>query len=296
MRSHAGLSASCGDDPGAVCDWVHDRTGNGRLAGAADWFIGRPLTIVLILAVGWAITRITRRVVRKTMIRVAESSVVRDPRSSARATSISGAVASALAVVIWLIAVILVLGQLGIDLAPLIAGAGIAGVAIGFGAQSLVRDCLSGLFMIVEDQFGVGDVIDLGEPKGVVERITLRTTVLRDQDGTVWHVPNGSVQRVGNRSQLWSMALVDVVVPPAVALDDAKAALLTTAAEVSSATEFSPVVIAPPELLGVESLTVDSATLRLRVKTTPGQQFGVQRALREGVKRRLDELVSAAAS
>ena len=106
----------------------------------------------------------------------------------------------------------LVLSELGIDLAPLIAGAGIAGVALGFGAQSLVKDCLSGLFMLIEDQFGIGDVVDLGEAAGTVERVTLRATVLRGLDGTVWHVPNGEVQRVGNRSQLWSVAVVDVVV------------------------------------------------------------------------------------
>ena len=95
---------------------------------------------------------------------------------------------------IWVIALFLVLGELGIDLAPLIAGAGIAGVALGFGAQSLVKDCLTGVFMLLEDQYGIGDVVDLGEATGVVEQISLRTTVLRGGDGTVWHVPNGEVR------------------------------------------------------------------------------------------------------
>ena len=104
------------------------------------------------------------------------------------------------------------LGELGINLAPLIAGAGIAGIAIGFGAQNLVKDCVSGLFMLIEDQYGIGDVVDLGVATGAVERITLRTTVLRGQDGTVWHVPNGEIRRVGNRSKLWSVAVLDVVV------------------------------------------------------------------------------------
>ena len=110
------------------------------------------------------------------------------------------------------LAVLLVLGELGVDLAPLIAGAGIAGIALGFGAQNLVKDCITGLFMLIEDQYGIGDVVDLGVATGSVERITLRTTVLRGQDGTVWHVPNGEIRRVGNRSKLWSVAVLDVVV------------------------------------------------------------------------------------
>ena len=121
-------------------------------------------------------------------------------------------IASTATVLIWVIALFLVLGELGIDLAPLIAGAGIAGVALGFGAQNVVKDCLAGLFMLIEDQYGIGDVVDLGEAAGTVERITLRTTVLRGLDGTVWHVPNGEVVRVGNQSQLWSVAVVDVAV------------------------------------------------------------------------------------
>ncbi len=137
---------------------------------------------------------------------------VEDPRRLARARSISTVVASTISVIIWVMALFVILGELGIDLAPLIAGAGIAGVALGFGAQSLVKDCLSGLFMLIEDQFGIGDVVDVGEAAGVVERVSLRATVLRSLDGTVWHVPNGEIVRVGNRSQLWSVAVIDVVV------------------------------------------------------------------------------------
>ena len=101
-----------------------------------------------------------------------------------------------------MIATLLVLGEIGVDLAPLIAGAGIAGVALGFGAQNLVKDCVAGLFMLIEDQYGIGDTVDLGVASGAVEKITLRTTVARGQDGTVWHVPNGEIRRVGNRSKL----------------------------------------------------------------------------------------------
>src|SRR6185369_98079 len=109
-------------------------------------------------------------------------------------------------------AIFMILGEVGIDLGPLLAGAGIIGVAIGFGSQSLVKDFLSGIFILVEDQFGVGDTVDLGEAVGVVEVVSLRTTRLRSVDGTVWHVPNGEIRRVGNKSQHWSRALLDIQV------------------------------------------------------------------------------------
>ena len=117
---------------------------------------------------------------------------VPDPRRDARITSISAVIGSTSTVIIWSIALVMALGELGIELAPLIAGLGIAGVALGFGAQSLVKDCIAGLFMLLEDQYGIGDVVDLDEAVGVVEQISLRTTVLRGVDGTVWHVPTAS--------------------------------------------------------------------------------------------------------
>ena len=104
----------------------------------------------------------------------------------------------------------MIIGEFGLELGPFIAGAGIAGVALGFGAQSLVKDCIAGLFLLIEDHYSIGDIVDLGEATGQVEEVTLRMTVLRGLDGTVWHVPNGEVQRVGNKSQLWSVAVVDV--------------------------------------------------------------------------------------
>lgn len=302
-------AGSCGEPPSAVCDWVHDRTGNGVLAGLVDWFIGRPLTIVAIVAVAWVVTRIARRFVRRMMRRVADSDglpsltalsprarrspdgvTVQDPRRVARATSIGGVASSTISVFIWCIAVVMIVGQLGVDLAPLIAGAGIAGIAIGFGAQSLVRDCLAGFFMVIEDQYGIGDIVDLGAASGVVERLTLRTTVVRGQDGTLWHVPNGEVRRVGNLSQLWSVAVVDVAVPHDRPLDEAKAAVMAAATAVCADERFASTVLEAPQLLGVEQVAADNVTLRLLAKTAPGAQFALQRALREAIKDRLDEV------
>ena len=188
------------------------------------------------------------------------------------------------------------LGELGINLAPLIAGAGIAGVALGFGAQNLVKDCVSGLFMLIEDQYGIGDVVDLGVATGAVERITLRTTVLRGQDGTVWHVPNGEIRRVGNRSKLWSVAVLDVVVAYDADLErDPAGRSHDAAAEVCESEEFAGDVLEAPEILGVESVSRRGVTLRLLVKTGPGAQFRLQRALREAIKLALDDAGVAAA-
>lgn len=277
-----------------------------RLDDVTDWVLGPPLRIVLIIVVALVVSWLGRRFVRRATARfVGADRVVTtktlerigvprammpgsDPRRKARADAVGTVMASTVTVIVWVIAVLLVLDELGIDLAPLIAGAGIAGIAIGFGAQSVVRDCLAGLFMLAEDQYGIGDVVDLGEATGTVERVTLRTTVLRGYDGTVWHVPNGEVRRVGNRSQLWSVAVVDIPVGPTADVATARRFMAEVAADVVGRPEFTDIVLAEPEVLGVESVSAHAVTLRLTVRTTPGKQFGLERALREAIQRSFD--------
>ncbi len=300
-----GLVDACGEKPGAVCEWVWDQTGNGVLAELADWVIGRPLAVGVILLVAWIVARVSRRMARRAIVRfmTADSATralekvgvgpaavaVDDPRRTARAGSVATVVSSTISVVIWVIAVLLSLGELGINLAPLIAGAGIAGIAIGFGAQNLVKDCVAGFFMLVEDQYGIGDVVDLGVASGSVERLTLRTTILRSQDGTVWHVPNGEIRRVGNRSQLWSVAVLDVAVAYDADLDETRRVVQAVAEQVCAEERYAGDVLAAPELLGVEAAGLEGVTLRLLVKTNPGAQYRLQRGLREQVKRALDD-------
>ena len=304
------VSEACGDPPGAICEWVYDRTdGNGTLAELADWLISRPLQILLILIVAWLLTKLARRGIRRFVERLVSSdrdlaarqfqrigirpppmltneSV--DPRRETRALAISGLIGSTASALIWTIALMLVAERLGLDLAPLLAGAGVAGIAIGFGAQSLVRDWISGLFMTLEDQYGIGDVVDVGPASGVVERMTLRATVLRGVDGTVWHVPNGQILRVGNRSQLWSVALLDVTVAAGSDLARVTAVLRDTATDLCERAEYAPMVLEAPEMLGVEEMGLDTVTLRLTVKVLPGSQYTIQRALREAIKAALD--------
>jgi small conductance mechanosensitive channel len=302
-----GLTDACGEEPGGVCEAVWDWTSNETLAKVADWVIGKPLTAIVILLVAWLLSRLARRRIRRAIAKLilvdkdtaaralqkvgvaAPSVAVEDPRRTARASSIALVVSSTVSVLIWVIAVLLVLGELGIDLAPLIAGAGIAGIAIGFGAQNLVKDCVAGLFMLIEDQYGIGDAVDLGVAEGAVEKITLRTTVLRGSDGTVWHVPNGEIRRVGNRSKLWSVAVLDIHVAYDADLVETKRVVHDVAERVCESDDYAGDVLDAPELLGVESVDVDGVTLRLTVKTKAGMQARLQRALREAIKVALDD-------
>jgi len=209
------------------------------------------------------------------------------PRSTQRVEALATVLRSVASFVIWLTAAFMVLGQLGIELGPLLAGAGIVGVAIGFGSQSLVKDFLAGIFILVEDQFGVGDTVDLGEAVGIVEVVSLRTTRLRSVDGTVWHVPNGEIRRVGNKSQHWSRALLDIQVAYDTNIEAARETIKTAADEVWH--EQPETILEEPELWGVENLGAHGIDIRLVVKTQPSKQWEVSRLIRERIKLAFDE-------
>ncbi len=210
-------------------------------------------------------------------------------RSASRARTIGQVLKSVSTAVVFGVAALLVLGELGIDLGPLLAGAGIAGVAIGFGAQSLVKDFLSGVFMLLEDQYGVGDIIDVGEATGTVEAVTLRSTRLRDVEGTVWHVPNGEIRRVGNKSQQWARALIDVGVAYGTDVREAERVILDVANELRRDPKWERIMLADPEVWGVESLAADGIHIRLVIKTLPGEQWPLMRALRLTLNERFEQ-------
>jgi small-conductance mechanosensitive channel len=299
----------CGDDD-QVCQWVLDWTGNETAADVTNFFVNNVLRIVFILILGVISLWLLKRLVDRGMKRVAQSAISIKEQQAAIAgsperrqadieqanarveqrTETLGKVLYALSRFgVVVIVFILVLGELGINLAPLVAGAGVVGVAIGFGAQKVVGDFLAGLFMISEDQFGVGDVVDLGEANGTVERLTLRTTVLRDIYGTVWHVPNGFIERVGNKSQHWSKALLDVGVAYGTDTDQASEVLLETARDMAHDPQWQDSFLDDPEVLGVETLAADAVTIRISVRTRPARQFDVQRELNRRFKKALDE-------
>jgi small conductance mechanosensitive channel len=210
-------------------------------------------------------------------------------RRAQRARTIGSVLRSITSAVVLLIAAVMILAEFGVALGPILASAGIVGVAVGFGAQNLVRDFLSGMFMLLEDQYGVGDIVDLGEASGVVETVGLRITTVRDHQGTVWYVRNGEILRVGNKSQGYAVAVVDL--PLAHTADMTQASELAgriAAARVENE-DIKDDVLEPPEVLGVEKVTTEGVTLRLTVKVNPGKQFAVQRALNAAITDEFDE-------
>jgi len=204
-----------------------------------------------------------------------------------RAETVGALVSSILAVIIWAMAVISVLDVLGVALGPIIAGAGIVGVAIGFGSQSLVRDFLSGIFMLLEDQYGVGDVIDAGDATGTVEAVSLRVTRLRDVNGVVWHVRNGTINRIGNESQGWARAVVDFPVAYDQDLPAVRQTMKDTADAMWQEPRWHDVIMEEPEVWGVESVSSDAIVMRLVARTLPLRQWEVARELRERLKNAL---------
>lgn len=271
-----------------------------------EWAADEPLRILLIAIGALALSRLARRSIRRGLERIREGSVTRrmeiaaelapkalrdrdragaGERAGQRLDAISSVTQGAVAAFIYLVALLMVLGELGISLAPLLAGAGVAGVAIGFGAQSLVKDFFSGMFILVEDQFAVGDIADLGEATGTIEAVSLRTTRLRSVDGVVWHIPNGEIKRVGNMSQHWSRALLDIEVSYETDLAAAKRVIGEVAAELAEADEA---ILDEPEVWGVEALGDSGVAIRLVVKTRPSEQWRISRELRERIKARFD--------
>ncbi|MFH0915032.1 MAG: mechanosensitive ion channel family protein [bacterium] len=212
----------------------------------------------------------------------------RSVRAAQRADTLGHALSSVASVVIYVIAGMLCLSELEVNLGPLLAGAGIVGVAVGFGAQSLVRDFLSGMFILIEDQYGLGDIVDVGETTGLIEGVTLRSTKLRSLDGTLWHVPNGEIRRSGNKSQYWARILLDVPVPYEADLVAASTLIKEVADGVWSG-DLSSEVIEEPEVWGVEDFGPDSLAVRLVVKTTPGSQWTVAREIRGRLKEAFDQ-------
>lgn len=209
-------------------------------------------------------------------------------RRSQRAQTVGSLLKSIVTVTVFSIAFVMVLDVCGLPVAPLLTGAGVAGVAIGFGAQTLVKDFLSGIFMMLEDQYGVGDAVDLGEASGMVEAVGLRVTRLRDVNGTAWYVRNGEIIRVGNMSQSWARTVVDVTVAFDSDLDLVERILREESHALATDSDLADVIIAEPEVWGVERFDKDGVVLRTVVKTAPSHQGEVGRALRSRVLRRFD--------
>lgn len=210
-------------------------------------------------------------------------------RREQRAKTIGSVLKSFVTIIVFGVAFIQVLTELGMNPAPILTSAGILGVAIGFGAQNLVKDFLSGMFMMLEDQYGVGDVVDLGPATGTVESVALRITTIRDTNGTVWYVRNGEILRVGNSSQGFAVAVVDLPLGYGANLASASEVLTKAVEDATGEEVLAKDVIDKPQVLGVEKVTPEGITMRVTVKVRPGRQWAVQRALRAKLMPALDE-------
>ena len=274
-----------------------------------DWLSGPPLRIILIVVLAIVARFILHRLIDgvvRTM--TSEASTHERPgadrrlgvgglsslqliseRRRQRAETMGSLLRSIATVTIFGLAFVMVLGQLGIDLAPIIATAGIAGVALGFGAQALVKDFLSGVFMILEDQYGVGDVIDTGFAVGTVEEVALRVTRIRDANGVVWYVRNGEILRIGNRSQGWSLATVDVPVAYDEDLDAVRRVVAEVGAAMLEDADLRDRLLEPPTVAGVESVAGDAVVVRIVARAAPQESLTVARELRERTKTAFDD-------
>jgi len=220
---------------------------------------------------------------------LAQATGLDQTRSTQRAGTMGAILKSTSTFVIFTLALLTVMATVDLPLGPLLASAGVGGVALGFGAQSLVKDFLSGIFMILEDQYGVGDVIDTGEAIGTVEDVTLRVTRLRDASGIVWYIRNGEIVRVGNRSQGWSTALVDIPVGYDESLDIVLPLIRKVVHELDGAKEWKTRLLEEPVVAGVESMAGGVVTVRIIAKCAPNENFAVSREIRERVKTAFDQ-------
>jgi small-conductance mechanosensitive channel len=238
--------------------------------------------VVLIVVLALALRLVLHRVVRR-VVSTAQRGGVLSERRRQRAETLGSILRSIASTVVLAVGGAMVLSELGLDLTPIVASAGIVGVAFGFGAQNLVKDFLSGMFMLLEDQYGVGDVIDAGPATGTVESVSLRTTRLRDVEGTVWHIRNGEIARVGNKSQGWSRAVVDLPVVLDTDLTAARTLVEQVANDLWHDQAFAGRVLEQPSVWGVHAIGAEGLVLRVALKTPAGDSGPIERELRERV-------------
>ena len=278
------------------------------LAGAFDWFDSfwrdwSTLIRIVLIIVGALVLRIllllsVKRVVKGVIsgarkfggskVASAATSPLDQARVIQRAHTMGSVLSNFIIWSIYIIGITMVLGELGVAVGALVAGAGILGAALGFGAQSLVRDLISGLFIVFEDQYGVGDSVDLGQATGVVESVGLRVTQVRDSAGTLWYVRNGEIIRVGNSSQGWSRVVLDIPLDYKADVDKATKAIGDAAAKLAKSKEFAADLIGTPEVWGIEALSGEQIVIRLAQQVLPTKQDSTARALRATIKKSLD--------
>ena len=282
--------------PGVACQLVWDVTHSPHLATLTRVYLAGPVQVGLRILFVIVLALVARSLARRLIGRVTRgvtlgkdatgerNRLLGGERRQQRATALASVLGNAATVTIFAIALFIILGDMGLNLAPILASAGVLGIALGFGAQNLVQDFLAGIFMLLEDQYGVGDVIDVRNITGTVEAVSLRITRVRDVNGVVWHIRNGTIGKSGNESHGWSRAVVDFPVPYALDTAEVRALMERTAGDMWRDPMWREVITAKPEVWGVQEVTSDSVLVRVIARTAPLRQWEVGRELRERLK------------
>jgi small conductance mechanosensitive channel len=259
------------------------------LLGASHWGTGTVvgLRVIVIVVAAWITIYVLQRLIR--MFRERLASRMADPESVKRAATLGRVFRYLVAVVVSLIAGMLVLGEIGISVAPILGAAGVVGLAVGFGAQSLVKDYFAGFFILLEDQIRHGDVVEIAGKSGFVEEITLRYVRLRDYDGNVHYIANGLISTVTNMSRGFAQSVIDVGIAYREDVDDAFDVMRQVASAMRADPAFGPRILADLEIAGVERWADSAVILRCRFKVAPLEQWGVRREFLRRLKRAFDE-------
>jgi moderate conductance mechanosensitive channel len=302
-RAADSLYEACGrtQNPGIACRLVWDVTHSTRAAELTTVYFAGPAQLAIrigyVLLIAVALRLIAHRAISRITARATRNGGDSPDRTHAllfrerrqqRAAALGAILSNAASLTIFGIAAVIIIGDMGLNLAPVLASAGVLGVAIGFGAQNLVQDFLAGIFMLLEDQYGVGDVITVGRTTGTVEGVSLRITRLRDVNGVVWHIRNGTIKKAGNESQGWARAVVDFPIPYHHDIPEVRQTMLRTAGAMWQEQIWNEIILEEPEVWGVQELSSDAVLMRVTARTMPLRQWEVQRELTERLKLALD--------
>jgi len=254
------------------------------------WLFAQGLRVVLIGLLGYFTVRVAELSIKhfEDIVRARAGDNADKIELVERVHTISGLVTNAVNIIVLSAASLMMLQELGVNIAPLLTGAGIAGLAVGFGAQNLVRDIISGFFFILEDQVHVGDVVEVNGTSGLVEAVKLRTLVLRDLSGTVHVVPNGEITTLSNKTKEFSYAVLDIGVAYKEDTDHVSAVLHDVGAELKSDSDFNNSILASLEILGVSEFGDSAVVIKIRIKTRPLKQWMIERELRRRIKKAFD--------
>jgi moderate conductance mechanosensitive channel len=254
----------------------------------AAWLISATFSVTVIVLISLGLLRLLRTVVRRTAERVMERHDQPARELTLKANTLANVIESAGRMVVFIIATMMVLSNLGLNIGPLLASAGVAGIAIGFGAQSLISDLINGFFILLEDQYSVGDVVTINGDTGLVEHLSLRKTALRALSGTVIIIPNGDIRTVQNLTKDWARAVLDIAISYDDDIDNAMEVIRAELTDIENDPEIGDSIIAPAEILGVTELGQYQVTIRAWVKTRPMENWKVQRELLRRIKKTLD--------